>query len=168
MKYITLPLLVFSLSAPGQPLTVNPETKLVTFESIQEIEGTTADKLFDKSKGWIVEYFRDSKEIIRGESRPDLIKGAIILRCEGNYVKEYAADLTLRFKDGKVKITIDHLKDAQPNPNAGEALTVESWGVKSDGTMRPSMAKQFEMIQLACNSMASNLLAYMQKKKDDW
>ncbi len=161
---LTVFVLVQFINANAQKLHVDPTTMLVTYESIVSVDSMKADQIFDRTKGWFVEYFRDAKDVIRGEVKPELIKGTFIATYD---VSSYKSDIVVRIKDGKLKIVIDHFMDAKPNPAAGSVLTIESWGVKSDKiTLRSSMEKQFIAIETGCSSMIDNLQSYLRKKSD--
>ena len=157
--------IVMMFSAYGQPqpiLHVDPSTHLVTNDTVVELDSMKATQLFDKTKSWFVEYFRDAKEVVRGEVKSEMIKGTFI----GKYdVSELESDILVRFKDGKIKIIIDRFIDAKPNSITGERLTIESYGVKSDKiTLRST--KQLSAVELGCNKMIDNLVTYLKKKND--
>jgi hypothetical protein len=124
-----------------------------------------AQKIFDKTKKWFVEYFRNAQEVVRGEVSPEMIKGTFIATYGDS--KELESDILVRIKDNKIKVTINRFIDAKENPVINRKMAVEEWAVKNDGTIRPSVSKQFSLLQLGCTAHVDNLVAYF-KKKDDW
>lgn len=160
---ILIILLVVRLPASAQKLYVSPETKLITCDTVMNIAGKPADQLFDKTKAWFTEYFREAKEVIRGENKPSMIKGSFSLtRNLGLGVKQtWISDVTVRIKDGAVKIVINGIR--------GETgFGVESNWVKQDGALRTasSYSKPMEFLQENYKNLFLNLRAYMDKNDD--
>jgi hypothetical protein len=138
--------------ATCQKLRVLEDTKLISYDTTITFSGMTSEQLFDKTKGWFVDYFRDASKVIRGENKPDLIKGTFI----GTYVGQYGtkqdlgSDITVRIKNETITIRIDRFTDG------GSSL--ESYGLKMDHiTLRPSYRKTFEDIELQISEMTRKL-----------
>jgi hypothetical protein len=162
MKHIfTAPLIFLACAAGAQSNLFAVRDGLISYERVEQLDTMKADKIFTKTKEWVIETFNSSKTVIQGESKPSLIK------C--NYLTSYSAALgmkqkftnalTLKIKDGAIKITIDNYAT-----EGGGKL--ENTALKLDGTMRPSMKKSFQSMEDEGNRITESLLAFLKKKND--
>lgn len=128
-----------------------------------------ADQFYNKTRAWFVEYFRDSKEVIRGENKPEMIKGTFFAKYSAamGMTQPYENDITVRIKDRAIKVIINNFRTAPPG---AKGYAIETTGVKSDGTMRSGGAyqKTFKDIEIKCHALTDDLKAYIEKKKKDW
>ena len=109
MKGLTL--LVFALassfsqgSAQGYKY-LSVQEGLVTYERVEQLDTMRAPYIFSKSKEFIIEKFSGPVDKIQGESKPSILKAFVFLTYD---VDKYTAELTIKIKDGAVKVTITH------------------------------------------------------------
>ena len=169
MRKLDCTVILMAFAAPlfGQRIHVAPETKLLTYDTIFNLEGRTADQLFDKTKSWFVEYFREAKEVIRGELKPSMLKGTFIMGFQqGIIAHEYESDVQVRIKDGAMKVTINGITHI--NPNGTRGYPQEANNVKSDGTLRTGgmYTKPLTFLEGRYHELVLSLRAYLDKKDD--
>ena len=150
----------------AQTLFVAKESGLITFEMVLTIDSMKADPLFDKTKGWFVEYFREANQVIRGEVKPSMIKGTYLTEYAAamGTKQQYENDIVVRMKDGAVKVTINNLRTVGTS-----GMAIETIALKDDGTMRTGgmYQKTFKDIESKCQALCASLAAYV-KKKSEW
>ena len=159
---ISLILILPIKSFSQHSLFVDSETKLVTFEKVYELDTLKADYIFDKAKEWFIEYFREASEVIRGENKPSLIKGTFINEYFFVFRKEkFNNDITVRIKDGAIKITINNFRS-----NGSPAL--ENRGIKKGGILRTGdgITKTFVDVDYQCKELSEDLIKFINSKSD--
>ncbi|SRR5258706_6541976 len=165
LMVFALALLIYSLNGSGQTLKVSPDAKLITYDTIINFEGNNAEKLFDKTKAWFVENFRDAKEVIRGENKPDLIKGTFITQYAIPMSRAtYENDITVRLKDGAIKITINRF--VMDGKTTLEDSSLKRDTGKTTSEFHPMYKKTFIDIQTKWQELATSLKAFIEKKHD--
>lgn len=167
MRKITLIFVMFlTAEVSAQELYVAGETGKLTHERIVELPGMTAADIHKKAKVWFTEYFRSSKDVIRGEVEGSMIKGTFITTyIEAlNTPVEYENDIVVRIKDGAIKVTIDNIRSVSGYP-------LETTMIKMDGTLRKGAGyvKLMKSIEQDCVALVNNLAASLEKpQSSDW
>lgn len=165
--YILIFIVFISLKVRGQELFFNQETKLLTYEVVFHFDSMTADVLFDKSKDWFIAYFRNAKEVIRGESKPTLIKGTFLTAYQttiGKMGQDFNDDIEVRIKNGAIKLTIHNISQADIG------WGIETITIKDDGAFKTNKiaTNAIEDIKNKCHALSESLRAHIAKKASEW
>ena len=135
------------------------ESGLVTYELVISSEGVSADKLFDKSKIWVMEHFK-SKQM--QDSKPLLITTVFNYNVNIGLgvTNPFYHDLKIKVKDGAVKLIIDNIyNDVGHDP--AERLFVK------DGVITGKSAKKWlKQINDNCVNIGKSLQTAIVKTDD--
>lgn len=121
MKYsaFTIASLLIPLAGQAQ-LTVNPETKLFTYEVTRQVDSVKAVDLFTRTKEWVL--LKNGK--VTGEVSPSMVKAVgIPAECSAPLgTLACTVDMLVRTKDGAARISFDrftYMMDTGPTPLEG-------------------------------------------------
>ena len=137
---------------------------LITWERVITVDTMRAPQLYDRTRSWFTEYFRSAKDVVRGEDRPVLIKGSFVTSYPAGWTRQdYTVGITVRIKDGAVKVILDHFETA---PGYGIEMSV----VKSDGTIRTGniYQKTLSDIDAQAEAMVASLTKFLGKTSASW
>lgn len=165
----TLFLLGFSFLAMtgfAQAKFVAHKTELQTDQDVFEVSNTPASELYQLSKVWISETYKNPDRVIVGDVENKLLKvnGYSQIPTKGvlgNTSLNMKYSLQIDFKDDKIKVNISSLEGVQP--------TNYSMFFKKDGNRRDTKEVQRYLTDLESyfNNLVDNLLAKL-KNDNDW
>ncbi|MBC8486788.1 MAG: DUF4468 domain-containing protein [Bacteroidetes bacterium] len=163
-RHIYFILITISLNSFGQTFGLNKETNLLTYEEIINIDSMKAEDIYKKVKEWAILSFRNSEKVIVGENKPTLLKATFIQKYfngMGVYA-DYYNTITIKIKDGAVKIIIDDMRMTS-------GYKVEGTVYKKDGTLRTGNTYQkiYEDIEFKCKGLIKDLTNFL-SKEDVW
>ena len=164
MKTLTTICLVLTCLSGSSQVRLSDETHLITWERVITVDTMRAPQLYDRTRSWFTEYFRSAKDVVRGEDRPALIKGTFVSSYSaGISSQDYDVDITVRIKDGAVKVVLDRFRTT-----AGYAI--EMTAVKSDGTIRTGKMYQKTLsdIDAQAEAMVASLTKFLSKTSASW
>lgn len=151
-----------SISSYGQTFGLNSETKLLTFEEVIKVDSMNSEEIYNKAKEWVILTFRNSEQVIVGDNKPTLVKATYIQKSViGISLFEYYSTITIRIKDGALKVTIDDMRLIK-----GFYDKMEPTIYKDDGTIKSGKAKLFEDIEGKCKALTKDLSTFIAKKSD--
>ncbi|UII26386.1 DUF4468 domain-containing protein [Fulvivirga maritima] len=157
---ITTVFLLLTIQANSQSFGLSSDTNLLTYEEVIKVDGMSSEELFNKVKEWTIETFNNAEKVIVGENKPSLIKARFIQAYFNGLGKnaDYYNTLTVRVKDGAVKITIDQMV-------MSSGYGVEQTIFKKDGSKRKGQIYQkiHDDIESKCRDLVKNLANYMNK-----
>lgn len=161
-KLISIILITTSINSLGQTLGLNNETRLLTFEEVIKADSMKADDIYNKVKEWAILTFKNSEKVIVGDNKPTLVKATYIQKSViGISLFEYYSTMTIRIKDGAIKVTIDDMRLIN-----GVYEKMEPTIYKDDGTIKSGKTKLFEDIETKCKALTKDLSNFITKKSE--
>ncbi len=161
-RLVYILLFTTSISSFGQTFGLNNETRLLTFEEVIRVDSMKSEEIYNKAKEWVILTFRNSEQVIVGDNKPTLVKATYIQKSIiGISLFEYYSTITIRIKDGAIKITIDDMRLIK-----GFYDKMEPTIYKDDGTIKSGKSKLFEDIETKCKALTKDLSNFIAKKSD--
>jgi hypothetical protein len=159
MKVVCILLVLIPFLGLSQQLKFSTETKLITFERVEDLDSMKANLIFSKAKEWLV----TNSATISGEVSPTLIKSSMVAQYPGDMGQtKYLFDVTLKVKDGAVKVIVDNYKIFM---SSGNHLPVE--GQFIDAANAIAKGKKIPTgLQSGGNEFTEKLVKYIRAKSD--
>ncbi len=185
MRVITLVLLAllpFSLLAQKKAelnwpaMELDPSTNLITYSGVPEVDGVSAQELFDRAMKWGAEYHKNFGEKLRKQDREngeiEIFARFPIFAYDAKGVRTTSRQglaqytMTLRFRDGRYKYVVTEL-----NLKATSAEPLEKWLDRDDPNAR-NHAFYLTDVDTEIQNMIENMTKAIAKSpdapKDDW
>ena len=142
------------------------KTEMKADQDVFEISNTPASELYQLSKVWISEMYRNPDRVIVGDVENKLLKvnGYAEIPTKGvlgNTTLNMKYSLQLDFKDDRIRVNISGLEGISP--------TNYSMFFKRDGSRRDTKEVQryFTDLEHYCNTLVDSLVEKL-KNNDDW
>lgn len=153
------------------------ELKPSGFEPIvTEIEAKTAPELYKKTKEWIQTYYKDPKEVLKGDIENEMLR--IEAYCSNCYQQKALGltynfgcmySLEIEFKDGKYRYS--YLVTRQLSEGKPVFYTWHDF-FKKTGELKKPYQSSFDGMNSSANEIYSSLFNYISGKtevvKKDW
>lgn len=100
---LTLMVLVFSMSScatlrPGEPT-------MESFSQVFQVEGSTANKLWNRTNAWCIDAFRHSKDVVQYSDKEDgIIRGKFVMERNSYYYEYIQTTFSIEIKDNRIKL----------------------------------------------------------------
>lgn len=160
------------------PMPVDKDSKLITYEGVGKVDGTSAGELYDRAFEWVKGYYKNPMEKLRRQERENGEmevfarfpiyaydkKGARTTSQAG--LMQYT--MTLQFKDGRYKYTITNLNvKATSNQPIDGWLTDKENDPNADNHVYQLIDIDNELNALI-KDMTEKIAAKASKDGDDW
>jgi hypothetical protein len=164
------------LSAYGIPnFPIDEVTEMVTYSDVVEVEGVTANDLYDLALEWINDYYKNSSSVMQVKDKENgVLEGKhsfyVMKDVNGSQVK---GDLikymfTIRVRDGRYKYTITKI-----NVQKSAYYGIENWIQDEDKISDIEIQESLEQISVFflesyIPSMFEGIQPKKEHKEEDW
>ena len=147
------------------PLPIDTQTKLITYEGVVEVPGVSKADLYLRAHAWVAKTYRSANDVIQMQDKEAgqlIIKGVSRVSSRGNSFGIVRHTLTIYVKDGRYKYVLSDLThDASGAPNIYSAGPLE----QAEGRLfavNMGAKKPWEDIKAQANHNARSLVADLQ------
>jgi hypothetical protein len=159
-------------STPSLP--INPDTKLITYQEVVKVEGTSKD-LFSRAIDWINVNYKNPADVTKvRDPQSGLIEILHRIELERTDKQETKIDagiiiytMKLELKDGRYRYTITDL-----NLKQSSKFPIERWLDKKDKAYNPNwnlyLAQLDKQVKTLIESLKKGMLPGIKKKEDIW
>lgn len=147
---------------------IDPQTKLITYQTVVPVPGVSASELYSRAKLWVANAYRSAKNVIDLDDKEG---GRLVVK--GNFTvsaglmggsQTYRHQLTIEVKDGRFRYTLTNLTKLQPG------TPVPEWPL--EGSIKEPFVgkKTWESIDAECRGTIESLTKAMSvpAAKDNW
>jgi hypothetical protein len=168
--------LTYAQNKSAVKLPVNDETKLVTYEKVQELPGVSQAELYRRGLQWCMTYFKNPTDVIRER---DSLGGTI--NCKARFKISNPPDkkgletdaglvqysLNLMFKDGRYRYVLTEINWKQQS-----YYGVEKWMDTSNQYYKPEfeyyLQQSDDKIKALLKELDKGMKAAEKVKSTDW
>ncbi len=153
--------------------------KPMSFSDVVETDEVSSDVLFTRANLWFVDNFKNADKVIQFKDKSTgIIKAKPVIAYHGadEYYKGTINYLiTLQFKDGRFKYTIEDFFHTGQNINIGTITTHEEAKFKAFGSSKARRNTEWENLQKVVKNEADFIITSLKeemrksvKTDDDW
>jgi hypothetical protein len=159
-------------SSPSLP--INPDTKLITYQEVVKVEGTSKE-LFSRAIDWINLNYKNPADVTKvRDPQSGLIEILHRIELERTDKQDTKIDagiiiytMKLELKDGRYRYTITDL-----NLKQSSKFPIERWLDKKDKAYNPNwnlyLAQLDKQVKTLIESLKKGMLPVIKKKEDVW